>query len=395
MKKNRKTILIVDDIETNIDILVELLDSEYDVVVALNGKDALSIVLEDDIDLILLDIMMPQMDGYEVCKRLKSKDEIKNIPVIFLTSKIDENAIEKAYDVGGADYVSKPFRPKELLKRVKNQLELRSLIYALEEKVQEQVDEITHAHELMLQNSRMAQMGEMISMIAHQWRQPLGAISVVSLGLITKIKMNAYDMSDKNDIKACQDKIMNSSHKIDLLVQGLSRTIDDFRNFFKPDKDIKILPLSIPISKSLQIIESSLHSHHIKIIQELKSSKKIEMYDSELMQVMLNIFKNSQDNFMKKKILDAHIIINSKDTDTGVEINFIDNGGGIDKDIIASIFDPYFSTKSEKNGTGLGLAMSKTIIDSHHKGSIIATNTKDGVCFTITLRDQIAKNSKT
>lgn len=122
-----QTILIVDDTETNIDILLELLEG-YDVAVATDGMQALEIVSYEKIDLILLDIMMPNMDGYEVCRRLKSDDTTKDIPVIFITAKTDEQSIEKAYEIGGIDYISKPFKPKELLARVKTQLAMQALI---------------------------------------------------------------------------------------------------------------------------------------------------------------------------------------------------------------------------------------------------------------------------
>jgi len=127
---NNKTILIVDDTIANLDILVELLD-EYDVVDATNAKDALEIANEEHIDLILLDIMMPEMDGYEMCKRLKAEDKTKDIPVIFITAKTDEDSITKAYDIGGTDYIRKPFLPKELLSRVKKELKLQELINEL------------------------------------------------------------------------------------------------------------------------------------------------------------------------------------------------------------------------------------------------------------------------
>ena len=125
-----KTILIVDDTVTNLDILSELL-SDYDVIEATNGKDALDIVEEDDIDLILLDIMMPEMDGFEVCKKLKENVETKNIPIIFITAKTDETSIVQAYDIGGADYVTKPFLPKELLSRVKKELQIQDMMAEL------------------------------------------------------------------------------------------------------------------------------------------------------------------------------------------------------------------------------------------------------------------------
>ena len=131
MIENKATILIVDDTETNIDILLDLL-SAYDIAVALDGNSALAIALEDKPDLILLDIMMPVMDGYEVCEILKSKEETKDIPVVFITAKSDEDSIERAYAVGGMDYVTKPFKPRELLARVKTQLRLKGLLEHLE-----------------------------------------------------------------------------------------------------------------------------------------------------------------------------------------------------------------------------------------------------------------------
>jgi len=130
--KEENTILIVDDTETNIDILLELLGEKYDVLVALSGENALSILDKEKVDLILLDIIMPIMDGYSVCSILKSKENLKDIPVIFITAKTDEDSIEKAYEVGGIDYVTKPFKPRELLARIKTQLQLKETIEYLE-----------------------------------------------------------------------------------------------------------------------------------------------------------------------------------------------------------------------------------------------------------------------
>jgi len=129
-KNNQETILIVDDTESNIDILLELL-SEYDLAVATDGLSAIEIANNEDIDLILLDIIMPEMDGYDVCNSLKLSAKTKDIPIIFITAKTDENSIEKAYDIGGIDYVTKPFKPKELLARVKRELKLTFLIHNL------------------------------------------------------------------------------------------------------------------------------------------------------------------------------------------------------------------------------------------------------------------------
>lgn len=126
-----QTILVVDDTDANIDILVELL-SEYDVLVATDGQGAIEIANEEKVDLILLDVMMPIMDGFETCQILKSKQQTKDIPIIFITAKSDEDSIEYAYDIGGIDYVTKPFKPKELIARVKTHLQTKMLIENLE-----------------------------------------------------------------------------------------------------------------------------------------------------------------------------------------------------------------------------------------------------------------------
>jgi diguanylate cyclase (GGDEF)-like protein len=126
-----KTILIVDDTVTNLDILADLLHN-FDVIDALSGKDALQIVNEEKIDLILLDIMMPEMDGYDVCKKLKENPKTKKIPVIFITAITDESNLEYAYDLGASDYITKPFKPKELLAKVKRELHIQELIHSLE-----------------------------------------------------------------------------------------------------------------------------------------------------------------------------------------------------------------------------------------------------------------------
>ena len=132
MIKEKATILVVDDTKINIDILLRILGRKYDIVVAANGLIALEVVKKESISLILLDIVMPEMDGYETCRQLKNNPKTAIIPVIFTTINVDEQSIETAYEVGGIDYITKPFKPKEILARVKTQLELRCLIDSLE-----------------------------------------------------------------------------------------------------------------------------------------------------------------------------------------------------------------------------------------------------------------------
>ena len=237
--------------------------------------------------------------------------------------------------------------------------------------------------QLML-HTKQAQMGEMISMIAHQWRQPLGAIASTSIDMQLQSELESFDFGEKEEAQKYEAYINNSLKDIDSFVKNLTTTIDDFRNFYKQDKKTVTVKLEDVILKSLNIIKASLTNDNIKIIEEYNSKQKIELYDSEIMQVILNILKNSEDNFNDREIKNPYIkITTEKNT-----ISICDNGGGIQEDIIEKIFDPYFSTKKEKNGTGLGLYMSKIIVKDHHNGKIIVENIQDtngviGVCFRI------------
>ena len=241
--------------------------------------------------------------------------------------------------------------------------------------------QIQQKERLLLQQSRMAQMGEMLSMIAHQWRQPLGAISSAIFGIQTKLATGKYDNQDSNEDLY---KFLNTKHKrINEYVQFLSTTIDDFRNFFKPDKKKELVTFETPIGRALLIVEGSLTSHGIDIAYTFNVNEKVEMYQNEIMQVILNIIKNSEDNFIEKEIENPQIRIETKTMPAHYEIVISDNGGGISPHIINSVFEPYFSTKDEKNGSGLGLYMSKMMIEEHSGGLLQVENIKDGVAFSI------------
>jgi signal transduction histidine kinase len=241
----------------------------------------------------------------------------------------------------------------------------------------------------LLQQSRMAQMGEMISMIAHQWRQPLGAISATSISLQTKMALNTFDLEDESGRKECLNYFDLNLKLVDDYVQNLSMTIDDFRNFYKPNKQSAKALICAPIAKALQIIRPLLVSKKIDIVENYECNKKVEMFENEMMQVVLNILKNAQDNFHEKKTPDPVITISTRSNESGSLIEICDNGGGLREEVLLKAFDPYFSTKDEKNGTGLGLYMSKTIIEAHHKGQLTVENRGGGACFIIEISNQI------
>ena len=251
----------------------------------------------------------------------------------------------------------------------------------LDKRVKEEIEKNRLQAQHIQEQSRLAQMGEMISMIAHQWRQPLGAISSTAVNLKLKLQLEAFDLNSKEGIIEASEYFLKRLDNINDFVKNLTVTIDDFRDFYKPNKQSVSIKLEDVISKALNVIEASLLSNNIEIIKEYSSDDYIDLYDSEMMQVILNLFKNSQDNFREKKTKRPYIKIIIEDK----TISICDNGGGIKENIIEKIFDPYFSTKSAKNGTGLGLYMSQTIVHEHHGGILSVFNTEDGVCFKIDL----------
>ena len=254
---------------------------------------------------------------------------------------------------------------------------LEDLNSNLEEKVKNEIKKNEINTQQLIQQSRHAQMGEMISMIAHQWRQPLAAISATTNNLLIKIIIN-----ENIDKKVFEDELK----LITDYSQHLSSTIDDFRNFFKTNKKKNKFDLELIIIKSLNIIKTSLESNNISLNTNFNSPITLYSYSNELQQVILNILKNAEDILLEKDIKDKNISISTykKDKKTAI-IRIHDNAGGIHKSIINKIFDPYFSTKNKKDGTGLGLYMSKIIINDHCEGNLKVMNDSSGAIFIIEL----------
>ncbi len=253
--------------------------------------------------------------------------------------------------------------------------EIEALNKSLVFRVNEEVEKNREKDKRLLQQSRMAQMGEMISMIAHQWRQPLAAISATSASMELKASLNKLDNG------TAQQKAQSISE----LSQYLSHTIDDFRNFFKPNKEKSKTDYNEIIRSVLTIIENSIRSQNIQIIQELNSHASFNTYTNELRQVVLNLIKNAEDVLIEKKVEDAYIKISTYTENDKNILEVSDNGGGIAEEIIHTIFDPYFSTKTKKDGTGLGLYMGKIIIEEHCNGKLSTSNNSDGAVFKIEL----------
>lgn len=226
---------------------------------------------------------------------------------------------------------------------------------------------------IMLKQSRFAAMGEMISMIAHQWRQPLSSIAAITSSIKLKIAKNTLD------IKKLDDK----SNEINTHLQYMSQTIDDFRGFFKNDKDKQWFYLDQLLQQTVSMVCASYLNCNINIELKPTQMKKIYALKNELLQVILNILNNSKDAFLDNKTLNPLIVIDMKEEEHFQTVSIKDNAGGIPPDILDKIFEPYFTTKKNLNGTGIGLYMSKIIVEEHCQGSISVENVEKGCCFIV------------
>ena len=335
-----ETILVVDDNEVNIDIINGLLFG-YDVVVATDGETAIELANQEKIDLILLDIMMPAMDGYEVCEILKNNPKTQDIPVIFITAKLDENSIEKAYDVGGIDYVTKPFKPKELLARVKTQLHLHHLI-----------EEESKQRELAIASSKAK--ADFLANMSHEIRTPLNAI----IGFIHLLQENEIDELKQNYLN-----IINSSS------QSLIGVIDDILDFSKIESG-KLLINKIDFNpykefqNIIHIFDATCIEKNINlsIILDNNLPNSINTDLLRVKQVITNLISNS----IKFTKADKNIIVDINYTNNLLTVSIKDEGKGIQADKLELIFEAFTqennSTTREYGGTGLGLSISSKLV---------------------------------
>lgn len=364
--RNKQTVLIVDDVKENIDVLMQLLE-KHDLIPAIDGKRAIEIATqESNIDLILLDIMMPEMDGYEVCKILKSNSKTSHIPIIFLSAKNRQEDIQKAFEVGGVDYITKPFNPDELLSRVNTHLKLRAYEKDLELKVQEEIQKNKIKEQMIYQQSKQAALGELLMHIADQWKQPLA-----SLGSINSLNKAKFE----SDANVNKKEYLKSIKKSEDIIMFMAETIETFKNFYQPSYNNKNFFIADSVIDILTIIEGTFYFDDIKIYIISHENEPTFGNENEFSQVIFSILSNSREIFKLRNTInpEIHIAIDNK------KITIMDNGGGIKEKSFDDIFLPSVSTK-ESSGVGLYLAK---VLTEKNGGVITASNTKDGAIFTI------------
>jgi C4-dicarboxylate-specific signal transduction histidine kinase len=369
--RSKQTILAVDDTELNVDILMGIL-KKYDMIPALSAKDALEILEEESVDLILLDIVMPDMDGYELCKILKENPKTKDIPIIFITVKTTGEDVKKGFDLGAVDYVTKPFNPSELLARVNTHLELKEYQKSLQKKVDEALENARQNEQILHQQSKQAAIGELIMNISHQWRQPLTQLKALTA-------LNIMKLDDGENLSS--EELRESFEKMEKTITFMKNTVDTFEDFYRPSSKKDSFFIHMAIEDTQGIVEGTFKNHGVELIVDIKDEIEIFASKNEYSQVLLNILTNAKDMLVKNKIENPKVYITASKNEGKSEVKICDNAGGIDDAIMQKMFQPF---NSGKNSSGLGLYMSKSIMNKNG-GKLEATNTPEGACFTIVL----------
>ncbi len=246
----------------------------------------------------------------------------------------------------------------------KSKNELNVVNDNLEITIIKEIEKNNNIQEKLYKSEKMASMGEMIGNIAHQWRQPLSVISTGATGM--KLQKEYGCLTD--------DQFLNTCDAINDNAQYLSRTIDDFKNFIQGDRTKKVFNLKKVINSFLHLVHGSVKSHNLNIILDLAAHIEIDGYENELTQCLINIFNNAKDALIEKNIKNKLLFITTKAINSKAVISIKDNAGGIPIDILPKIFEPYFTTKHQSQGTGLGLHMTYNLIVDGMSGTIEVTN---------------------
>jgi signal transduction histidine kinase len=278
-------------------------------------------------------------------------------------------------EIVGILHIARDITEKDKMQKAlrHSQEQLKAINDSLKKAVKQKIEELRKKDSIMFQQSRFAAMGEMLSMIAHQWRQPLNAVSTASINL----KMYS-DMGLLNE-----HLIEEQCTFIEDQAQKMSKTINDFMDFFRPNKEMELFFVNESVLEVEKMIESQLKNRNIKLVKNIDKEAKVLGTRNELEHVLLNIVANARDALEEKKPFFKQIVISVEQSEKNVTINISDNAGGVPKEIMNRVFDPYFSTKSKSKGAGIGLYMSKTIISRNFRGDINVSNDDDGAVFQI------------
>jgi len=377
LKKNKtKTILSIDDSKfVGKKIKNVLTARNLNVVNKYSGKDGLEYLEKNKVDLLILDMELPDLSGMEILKKIRNDRKFDFMPIIVLSAKKDAQSVRDVLKNGGNDYLQKPFIPEELVLKVDlwlNFAETEKKLYENKEKLSIEVKQkekiIEQKDKELLYKSKLAQLGEMISLIAHQWKQPLNSLSTVNSLFKLKILTNTLN----------NDEALEINRNIEENINIMSETVDEFKDFFSPNKEKSLTTSKKIVDSVLKILEFNILKNDIQIIREYESNSRFSVYENEIKHVILNIIQNAIDALVENKIKKPSIKIKTVENKIIIE----DNAGGIKAENLGDVFNNYFTTK--EYGTGIGLYMSKKIMQKNG-GNIEVENSRNGAKFTIIL----------
>lgn len=371
--KVRKSVLIVDDLIGNVKLLAKHLE-EYKLYFALDGLTALSVAEQSLPDVILLDIMMPELDGYEICRRLKLNARTRSIPVIFVTAKSHEDDEEFGLQVGAIDFISKPVSGSILRARLANHLELKDYRDNLEELLAQKDSELSVTYEQLLHAEKLSAIGKLTASISHEFSSPL-------LGMEQILKSFRLDEEDE-DKKQLFDICVGEC-------QRLRDLIREMQNFGRPTtSSFEPVDLNEIIKGVIKLCGKNFSRNNIVAELELAEIPPINGIQDQMKQVLFNLLTNAKDAF---GVSGGRIRVNTIVQGGQVVVTVTDTGCGIAKDSLEDVFAPFFSTKAEGEGTGLGLSICYGIV-SKHKGKI-SVESEYGKGSTFTLRFPIPEDT--
>jgi signal transduction histidine kinase len=400
-------VLIVDDTPTNLEVISEALsDAGFDVAIAISGDRALQQVERRLPDLILLDVMMPGIDGFETCRRLKANDRTCDIPIIFMTALSDTDSKVKALELGAVDYIAKPFHEKEVLARVSTHLRLHQLTQSLAQQVAQTTAQLQTSQLHLIQSEKMSALGNLVAGVAHEINNPVGCI----VGNVPAVRDSIKDLFHVIDLYAKKfpepgAEIEEELEAIDLeyLRQDLPKLVKamqdggdriksiskSLRTFSRADTDAQqSFNIHEGIDSTVLILRHRLkaneHRPEIEVVTHYGNLPLVNCFPGQLNQVFMNILANAIDALdesnQEKSFVEIQAQPNQITITTAVEekyasITIADNGIGISEEIKDRIFDQQFTTKKVGKGTGLGLAIAQQIINEKHRGKISVNST--------------------